>query len=132
MNVTTVIYYTDDPDTPILLAEAGTTDPFNILFLGYNQSQQVVKDIASLGSRQKYTLVFKSSMIQDSPNPAGHTIDYFSSIGPTIEMTQKPQLSSSGGNILSTYPLSAGGYAVLSGTSMATPFTAGVFALIKS
>ncbi|PTB39093.1 hypothetical protein M441DRAFT_459864 [Trichoderma asperellum CBS 433.97] len=125
MNVTTVIYYTDDPDTPILLAEAGTTDPFNILFLGYNQSQQVVKDIASLGSRQKYTLVFKSSMIQDSPNPAGHTIDYFSSIGPTIEMTQKPQLSSSGGNILSTYPLSAGGYAVLSGTSMATPFTAG-------
>ncbi|KAL9477642.1 hypothetical protein ACSS6W_007483 [Trichoderma asperelloides] len=132
MNVTTVIYYTDDPDTPILLVEPGTTDPFNILFLGYNQSQQIVRDNASLGSRKKYTLDFKSSMVQDSPNPAGHTIDYFSSIGPTIEMTLKPQLSSPGGNILSTFPLSAGGYAVLSGTSMATPFTAGVYALIKS
>ncbi|GFP57697.1 minor extracellular protease vpr [Trichoderma asperellum] len=63
---------------------------------------------------KKYTLDFKSSMVQDSPNPAGHTIDYFSSIGPTIEMTLKPQLSSPGG------------------TSMATPFTAGVYALIKS
>ncbi|KAL7893209.1 peptidase S8/S53 domain-containing protein [Trichoderma sp. SZMC 28014] len=132
LNVTTVIYYTDDPNTPILLDEPGTTDPFNILFLGYNQSQQIIKDIASLGSGKKYTLDFKSSVVQDLPNPAGHTIDYFSSIGPTVEMTLKPQLSSPGGNILSTFPLSAGGYAVLSGTSMATPFTAGVYALIKS
>jgi subtilisin family serine protease len=132
LNVTTVIYYTNDPNTPILLDEPGTTDPFNILFLGYNQSQQILEDIASLGSGKKYTLDFKSSVVQDLPNPAGHTIDYFSSIGPTIEMTVKPQLSSPGGNILSTFPLSAGGYAVLSGTSMATPFTAGVYALIKS
>lgn len=132
LNVTTVIYYTDDPDTPILLAEPGTTDPFTILFLGYDQSQQIVKDIAGLGSGKKYTLRFTSSTVLDSPNPAGHTIDYFSSIGPTVEMTVKPQLSSPGGNILSTFPRSAGGYAVLSGTSMATPFTAGVYALVKS
>ncbi|KAL7924620.1 peptidase S8/S53 domain-containing protein [Trichoderma austrokoningii] len=132
MNVTTVIYYTDDPDTPILLEEPGTVDPFNVLFLAYNQSQQIIKDIANLGSGGKYTLDFKSFVVQDLPNPAGHTIDYFSSIGPTVEMTLKPQLSSPGGNILSTFPLSAGGYGVLSGTSMATPFTAGVYALIKS
>ncbi|KAL6694235.1 peptidase S8/S53 domain-containing protein [Trichoderma pleuroticola] len=57
---------------------------------------------------------------------------YFSSIGPTGKMTLKLQLSSLGGNILSTYPRSAGGYAVLSGTSMAAPFAAGVCALVKS
>lgn len=71
-------------------------------------------------------------MVQDLPNLAGHTIDYFSSIGPTVEMTLKPQVSSPGVNILSTFPLSAGGYGVLSGTSMAKPFTTRVYALIKS
>ncbi|KAK4065886.1 uncharacterized protein Triagg1_8438 [Trichoderma aggressivum f. europaeum] len=131
-NVTTIIYYTDDPDTPVLLPEPDTAAQFTVLFLPHNQSQQIIKDIEGLATEEEYTLLFNSSTIQHSPNSAGHAIDYFSSIGPTVEMTLKPQLSSPGGNILSTYPRSAGGYAVLSGTSMAAPFTAGVYALVKS
>ncbi|KAF3076755.1 Minor extracellular protease vpr [Trichoderma lentiforme] len=132
LNVTTVIYYTDDPDIPVLLPEPDTVGQFTVLFLSYEQSQQIVSEIEKLATGKEYTLLFNSSTIQDSLNSAGHAIDYFSSIGPTVEMTLKPQLSSPGGNILSTYPRSAGGYAVLSGTSMAAPFTAGVYALVKS
>lgn len=41
----------------------------------------------------------------------------------------QPVVSAPGGNILSTYLTSEGGYAVESGTSMACPFTAGAVAL---
>lgn len=50
--------------------------------------------------------------------------------GPTFELKVKPQLASPGGMILSTYPTALGGYAVLSGTSMACPLAAAVYALL--
>ncbi|KAH7094934.1 serine-type endopeptidase-like protein [Paraphoma chrysanthemicola] len=50
---------------------------------------------------------------------------------PTYEAKIKPQFGAPGGDILSTIPLSQGGFGVDSGTSMATPFAAAVYALVR-
>jgi hypothetical protein len=54
----------------------------------------------------------------------------YTSWGPTFEVDVKPQLAAPGGLILSTYPRALGSYAVLSGTSMACPLAAAIYALL--
>ncbi|CAA9967188.1 minor extracellular protease vpr [Pyrenophora teres f. maculata] len=63
-------------------------------------------------------------------NITGGQISTYTSWGPTFELDVKPQFGAPGGWILSTYPLSKGGFAVASGTSMACPLVAAIYALI--
>jgi subtilisin family serine protease len=64
------------------------------------------------------------------PNATGNLISSFSSYGLAPDLTFKPDIGAPGGFIRSTYPLELGGYASLSGTSMASPHTAGAVALL--
>ncbi|KAI0392210.1 subtilisin-like protein [Xylariaceae sp. FL0594] len=60
----------------------------------------------------------------------GGTASTFTTWNPTYELDVKPQVASPGGNILSTWPQPLGSYAVISGTSMACPLVAAIYALI--
>ncbi|KAG0078027.1 hypothetical protein BGZ93_003546, partial [Podila epicladia] len=67
----------------------------------------------------------KSFKVEGGGAPSG-----FSSYGLDGELRIKPDIAAPGGNIYSTYPVNMGGYQILGGTSMATPYTTGAQALL--
>ncbi len=64
------------------------------------------------------------------PFGTGGLISGFSSFGMAPDLSMKPDLGAPGGGIFATYPLEQGGFATLSGTSMAAPHVAGAAALV--
>ncbi|OLN81433.1 Minor extracellular protease vpr 12 [Colletotrichum chlorophyti] len=69
-------------------------------------------------------------LFQFNNTATGGSVSSFSSWGPNWDAYLKPQFGAIGGNVLATYPRALGSYAVLSGTSMSCPQTAGIVALI--
>lgn len=76
------------------------------------------------------TLTFTTQHTEFPVATAGKVSDY-SSWGLNSDLNLKPDVAAPGGLIWSTWPLDHGGpYKTISGTSMATPYTAGSIALI--
>ncbi|KAK1961996.1 subtilase [Colletotrichum sublineola] len=67
------------------------------------------------------------SAVGDDPGK----VSSFTSWGPSFELTLAPSFGAPGGDIMSTYPVELGSYAVASGTSMATPLVASIVALVS-
>lgn len=95
---------------------------------------KVAAAYAKAGGYPNYQLAFTDNTVTSVATSTGGMISYFSSFGPTWDTLElKPQLSAPGSTILSTWPLGFNaGYAAIRGTSMATPFVAGSYALVKS
>ncbi|ENH98820.1 hypothetical protein COCC4DRAFT_67001 [Bipolaris maydis ATCC 48331] len=71
--------------------------------------------------------------LEQPPNDIlGGLLSSYTSWGPSFESELTPSFGAPGGLILSTWPVALGSYAVLSGTSMACPLVAGIYALLSN
>lgn len=74
----------------------------------------------------------ETTLVHPINSASGGALSTYTTWGPMWDLEElKPSFGAPGGNILSTYPLALGSYAVLSGTSMACPLAAAAYALIS-
>ncbi|KAI1856563.1 hypothetical protein JX265_011522 [Neoarthrinium moseri] len=126
---TSVPYYVDY-DVP----SSGYFGTAHFAAVSANDSLILLAGYEAAGGYGSYKLFFNDSSYSSPPQFVGGQMDWYSSFGPVwLNYTMKPQLSAPGGHTLSTWPLGPlGGYTILSGTSMATPYVSGSYALVKS
>ncbi|KAG0257813.1 hypothetical protein BG011_003742 [Mortierella polycephala] len=111
--------------TPLGIASLGGTPDFPMASIENRAGQALLKAYKA-NPDNTFTWSKKPSVVSIE---GGGAPSSFSSFGLDGELRSKPDISAPGGNIMSTFPLSMGGYSVQSGTSMASPYVAGAHAL---
>ncbi len=112
--------------TPTVSAPAPSDPPVTIPVVSISQADGVLI-YGRIAAGVQLTWTPQTTSV---PNATANQVSSFSSYGLSPDLTLKPDIGAPGGYIYSTYPLALGGYANLSGTSMASPHVAGAVALL--
>lgn len=118
-----VIIYNFDEDDTILDSTAFDKNVLIPSIFIKNSDGEKLKKVVSKGLK----VSFKNELLERE-NDKKEEISEFSSFGPTPNLDLKPDITGVGGNVWST--VNSNSYKSMSGTSMATPYTAGISALL--
>lgn len=130
-----VLFYNNQPTNTVPVS---APDVSGLQAVAMVSADQGAAWIASLSAGRNVTVAMTDPntapmfSVSTPNNLTGGYPSAFTSWGPTYEVDFKPQFAAPGSLILSTYPTKLGSYAVLSGTSMATPLVAAIYALLMT
>ncbi|KAK8028264.1 hypothetical protein PG991_005320 [Apiospora marii] len=120
-----ILFYTDDQ--PILAPTTPDSDD-DLAMIEEAAGIAIVETVKAGGNVTADFSSHESRRVGVFNSAGGIPSDY-TTWGPTYDMEMKPNIAAPGRNILSTYIGGNTAYAVMSGTSMACPYVAGVAAL---
>ncbi|EUC41893.1 hypothetical protein COCMIDRAFT_104952 [Bipolaris oryzae ATCC 44560] len=128
-----IVFYNNVPGYRFLVLEN-----YNLTATGMVSSTQGATWVRDLAAGKVVTLDIPNvnrlpvTPFHSSNNITGGFVSALSNWGPTWEAGVKPTFGTPGGDILSTYPVALGSYTIISGTSMAAPLAAAIYALLSN
>ncbi|KAJ3233136.1 hypothetical protein HDU81_002492 [Chytriomyces hyalinus] len=125
---TAIIFYNNDGDDPIGPVGSNTSIP--VYTISQPSGKYIMDALVAQGNGNvQLSFSREDSLFYSDDSPR---VSNFSSWGFGSSWRIKPDVSAPGGIIYSTYLMSKGGYAALSGTSMASPHMTAVYAVALS
>ncbi|KAG2206094.1 hypothetical protein INT47_003743, partial [Mucor saturninus] len=114
-------------DTDISDSTQNYDTPIPVAALDFERGSDLMNMLSLYHQEAPFTIQFTAKLVKVKSSGRASA---FSTWGPDAELHFKPEILAVGGFVFSTYPVSMGAYATMSGTSMATPYLVGCIALL--